>query len=134
NCYGLPDKERDYYRLAHKHRTVLNRVPYHQNGSVSAGCAPNWDGQKLDWAEWDKRFGPYFDGSAFDDLPRRGVPIERFYLPLHENWPSPMQGNYNGDYWADRAFPNSYRSTFVSASRQFAEHMNAREWNDTLFQ
>src|SRR5262249_47439006 len=24
NCYGLPDNERDYYRLAHRHRTVLN--------------------------------------------------------------------------------------------------------------
>ena len=32
NCYGLPDNERDYYRLAHRNRTVLNRVPYHQNG------------------------------------------------------------------------------------------------------
>ncbi len=39
NCYGLPANERDYYRQAHRHRTVLNRVPYHQNGSVSPGCA-----------------------------------------------------------------------------------------------
>ena len=40
NCYGLPDNERDYYRLAHRHRTVLNRVPYTQNGTVADGCAP----------------------------------------------------------------------------------------------
>jgi hypothetical protein len=134
NCYGLPENERDYYRVAHEHRTVLNRVPYHHDGSISSGCAPKWDGQKLDWTEWDKRFGPYFDGSAFDDLPRRGVPIERFYLPLFENWPTPMEGNYNGNFWADRAFPDSYRATFVAVSRQFAEHMNGKEWNDTLFQ
>ena len=50
---------------------------------------------------------------------RKGVPLECFYLPLHENWPSPMEGNYNGDYWADRAFPPRYRQDLVEASRQF---------------
>ena len=89
NCYGLPDNERDYYRLAHEHRTFLNKVPYHHSGDVDPGCAPAWDGKRLDWAAWDKRFGPYFDGSAFADLPRKGVPLEGFYLPLFENWPTP---------------------------------------------
>ena len=134
NCYGLPGNEREYYRLAHRHRTILNRVPYHQSGDVSPGCAPGWDGRQLEWRAWDTRFGPYFDGSAFSDLPRKGVPIERFYLPLHENWPSPIEGNYNGTYWADRAFTESYRRAFVEVSRQFAEHMNAKGWNDTLLQ
>ena len=82
---------------------------------------------------WDRRFGPLLDGSAFADLPRKGVPVECFYLPLHENWPSPMEGNYNGSYWADQAFPESYRQAFVAASRQIAEHFRARGWNDTLF-
>jgi len=104
NCYGLPENERAYYRLAHQHRTALNRVPYSQAGVVTPGCAPGWDGQRLGLVAWDRRFGPYFDGSAFADAPRKGVPLEIFYLPLHENWPSPMEGNYNGDYWADRAF------------------------------
>lgn len=134
NCYGLPANERDYYRLAHKHRTFINRLPYHQNGSVTEGCAPRWDGNKLDWQAWDERFGPYLDGSAFSDLPRRGVPVDGFYLPWHENWPSPMEGNYNGDYWADRAFPESYRRALVESARQFAEHINQRGWHDTLFQ
>ena len=134
NCYGLPGNERDYYRLAHAHRTVLNKVPYHHSGDVDPGCAPAWDGKRLDWAAWDKRFGPYFDGSAFSDLPRKGVPLEGFYLPLFENWPTPMEGNYNGDYWADRAFPSSYRNNFVEVSRQFAEHLRAKGWDDTLFQ
>jgi hypothetical protein len=133
NCYGLPANERDYYRLAHAHRTVLNRLGYHQNGNIAEGCAPVWDGSKLDWAAWDRRFGPYLDGSAFADLPRRGVPVDCFYLPLHENWPTAMEGSYNGDYWAERAFPAAYRAAFVEASRQFAEHCNARGWNDTLF-
>ena len=134
NCYGLPANERDYYRLAQVHRVVLNKVPYHHSGDVEAGCAPVWNGKRLDWTAWDKRFGPYFDGSAFDDLPRKGVPLEGFYLPLFENWPTPMEGNYNGDYWADRAFPDSYRKNFVEVSRQFAEHIRGKHWDDTLFQ
>jgi hypothetical protein len=134
NCYGLPANERDYYRLAQVHRVALNKVPYHHRGEVDEGCAPGWDGKRLDWTAWDKRFGPYFDGSAFDDLPRKGVPMECFYLPLFENWPTPMEGNYNGDYWADRAFPERYRQTFVEVSRQFAEHIRGKNWNDTLFQ
>ena len=45
-----------------------------------------------------------------------------------------MEGNYNGDYWADRAFPDSYRKNFVEVSRQFAEHIRGKHWDDTLFQ
>jgi hypothetical protein len=136
NCYGLPDNERDYYRLAQRHRTVLNRVPYNQNGRIQEGCAPIWDNhrQSLDWLAWDRRFGPLFDGSAFADLPRKSVPIERFYLPLHENWPSPIEGNFNGNYWADRAFPETYRRAFVAATRQIAAHLQSRGWTETLFE
>jgi len=134
NCYDLPADERAYYRLAHVHRTVLNRVPYYQNGRVAEGCAPAWDGRRLGFAAWDERFGPLFDGTAFLDLPRRGAPVECFYLPLHENWPSPMEGNYNGDYWADRAFPPEYRQALVNVSRQFAQHVAERGWNGTYFQ
>lgn len=133
NCYGLPAAEREYYRLAHRHRTVLNRVPYSQRGDVADGCAPRWDGRRLDWTEWDRRFGPYFDGSAFADLPRRCVPIECFYLPLHENWPAKIEPAYNGSYWADQAFAPSYREAFVEAARQIAEHCAERGWRDTMF-
>ncbi len=136
NCYGLPDNERDYYRLAHRHRTVLNRLPYNQNGQMQDGCAPRWDNGRLDfdWSAWDRRFGPLLDGSAFADLPRKSVPVECFYLPLHENWPSTMDGNYNGDYWADHAFPESYRRAFVAAAQQIATHVRAKTWTETLFQ
>lgn len=133
NCYGLPSNEREYYRLAHEHRTVIDRVPYSQRGEVADGCAPGWDGKKLDWAEWDRRFGPLLDGTAFADLPRKGVPLEVFYLPIHENWPNPMEGNYNGDYWADRAFPASYRAAFVEVSRQMARHFMEKGWKETRF-
>src|SRR6185437_13724232 len=93
-----------------------------------------WDGRRLDWSAWDRRFGAYLDGTAFDDMPRRGVPLECFYLPLHENWPSTMADNYRGGYWADEAFGPAYREAFVAASRQMAEHFGERGWNETIFQ
>jgi hypothetical protein len=136
NCYGLPaETERDYYRLAHENRTVINRLPYSQRGEVADGCAPGWDAatKTLDWTEWDRRFGPLLDGSAFADLPRKNVPIEVFYLPLHENWPTPMEGHYNGSAWADEAFPSSYWEAFTAASKGMTEHVRDRKWSSTLF-
>ena len=102
--------------------------PTTRTAAIQDGCAPRWDekAQRLDWTAWDRRFGPLLDGSAFANQPRKGVPVECFYLPLHENWPSPMEGNYKGGYWADQAFPDSYRRAFVSASRQMAEHFRDR--------
>ena len=135
NCYSLPENERDYYRLAHEHRTVLNRVPYSHAGTIDAGCAPEWKGEgRFDWTAWDRRYGSLFDGSLFADLPRGPQPVEVFYLPLHENWPMPMAGNYNGGYWADEAFSPEYRAGFVAASQAFAEHLDARGWHRTLFE
>ncbi len=134
NAYGLPASERDYYRAAHRHRTVMNVVPYSQRGEVTPGWGPGWNGELVDFLKWDRRFGPYFDGTAFADLPRKGVPVDCFYLPLHENWPTPINGHYNGGYWADQSFDAIHRRNFVSASRQFAEHANEKGWTDTLFQ
>jgi hypothetical protein len=133
NCYQLPDNERDYYRLAHQHRTVLNRLAYSHAGQVQKGCAPAWDGRRLDWSAWDRRFGPYLDGSAFADLPRSGVPLECFYLMLHENWPTPIDEHYNGSYWADQAFDAGYRQALVEVARQMAEHFESKGWDQTLF-
>lgn len=134
NCYGLPDNERDYYRLAQKHRVVLNRLPYSQSGQVADGCAPMWNGRTLDWNAWDERFGPLLDGSLFADLPRGNVPVELFYLPIHENWPTPIDPHYNGNLWADQAFSTVYRRNLVTVARQFADHFNRKGWDRTLFE
>ncbi len=134
NAYGLPENERDYYRLAHEHRTVLNRLGYSHNGKVHEGFAPRKVGKTLDWTEWDRRFGPLFDGSAFADLPRKGVPIECFYLPLFENWPAAIESHYNGSYWADQAFKPGYREEFTDVARQMAKHFHDKDWGGTFFQ
>jgi len=134
NCYGLPEPplETAYYRLAHAHRTCLNRLPYHWNGH--ADIAPGWDGKKLEWEKYDARVGSLLDGSAFADLPRKGVPVDTFYLPLNENWPLDIHKAFLGGYWADEAFAPSYRQAFVEVSRQFAKHFSEKGWNDTFFE
>jgi hypothetical protein len=133
NCYDLPANDRDYYRLAHRHRVVLNRVPYYQNGRVADGFVPTVEGDRFDWTAWDTRFAQYFDGSAFSDLPRGPVPLECFYLPMHENWPSSMEENYRGGYWADEAFPESYRKKWKDTATEFSQHIADRGWEQTRF-
>ena len=99
----------------------------------AGGLRPGWDGERLDWTAWDRRFGPLLDGSAFADLPRKGVPIECFYLPLHENWPSPMEGNYNGGYWADRPSRSRIAGPSSRPPARSPSTSATRGWNETLF-
>ena len=135
NCYGLPDdQEMAYYRLAHAHRTNLNRLGYSWRGVPNDGCAPKWNGKTFDWQRYDKRFGPLLDGSAFKDLPRGAIPVESFYLPLNENWPMEVNQHFKGGYWADEAFDAEYEKGFTAACAAFAEHFKANRWNQTLFE
>ena len=136
NCYSLPENELDYYRLAHLHRTYINRVPYSHRGIVSRGCAPEWEpkSRTFNWSAWDRRYGTYFDGSAFAGLPRGKTPIEAFYLPIFENFPASIFTHYNGSQWADEAFTDEYRETFQTAAREFAEHLIEQNWDRTNFQ
>lgn len=136
NCYGLPDPpvEKSYYRLAHVHRTCLNRLAYNWRGQVRQGCAPKWDGKQFDWRRYDRRYGPLLDGSAFSDLPRQGVPVDAFYLPINENWPMDIHRAFKGSYWVEEAFHPRYREGFVQACRRFAQHFQQRGWHDTFFE
>ena len=137
NGYGRVPEEKhelDYYRLAHKHRTCLNILPYSWTGRITDNRAPKWNGQHFDWAAYDHRFGPLLDGSAFADLPRGPVPVEAFYLPLNENWPVSLNDKFLGGYWIENAFTPEYRKQFVTAVGQFAEHIHAKGWDQTVFE
>ncbi len=133
NCYDLPVNELDYYRMAHRHRVVLNRVPYYQNGRMASGLAPQVNADGWDWSAWDERFGKYFSGEAFADLPRGKTPMDCFYLPMHENWPLPINDHYNGSYWADEAFTEEYRSAWIKATAACEKHIREKGWQETRF-
>ncbi len=139
NCYSLPQNERDYYRLAQVHRTYVNRVPYSHGGVVAKGCAPHWNAETrtFDWTDWDRRFGPCFDGSVFADLPRGAIPVEAFYLPLHENFPADIFKHYSskneGNDWAGEVLPPVYAEEFKAGCRAAAEHMKTKYPTGTCF-
>jgi hypothetical protein len=134
NAYGTvsPYHGYEYYRLAHEHRTCINRLPYGWNGKPS--YAPEWKGNNFDWARWDEKAGPLLDGTAFADLPRKGEPLDVFYLPFSENWPASIGDHYTPSYWADEAFTETYKDEMKKAFAAFAKHCDEKGWHDTRFQ
>jgi len=137
NGYGRvpePDYELAYYRQAQRHRTCLNILPYGWTGRISDQRAPQWDGDNFAWKAYDRRFGPLLDGSAFADLPRGPIPVEAFYLPLNENWPINIHQAFTEGYWIEDALRPEYRKDFITATRKFAEHLQSKGWNQTMFE
>ena len=133
NCYGLPGHERDYYRLAHAHRTTLNCLPYHWNGRIDAGPVIKADGA-WDWSAWDAQYGPLLDGSAFADLPRGPVPTEAFYLMLNEAWPMQHDAHFKGGYSIESAYDDAYWKEFRAAAAKIAQHVASKGWSEPMFE
>jgi hypothetical protein len=148
--------EREYHRLAHKHRATLDLLGYSHSGNISANYAPpveeNGAQTRItDWSAWDEQFGPYLSGEAFADLPRAGVPLHNLYLWLHEAWPARPEGHYDAPPVSneyplmiaehamrakpiEEAFDETYKEAFRAASRQIAEHFAKKGWTRTDFQ
>jgi hypothetical protein len=134
NAYSLPGHELQYYRMAHEHRLTLNVLPYHWQGSrLDAGPVIRADGS-WDWAAWDVQYGPLFDGSAFADLPRAGVPIEAFYLMLNEGWPMDHDAHFKGGYWIEDAYDAGYWEKFREGAGRIAQHLAEKKWSETMFE
>ncbi len=158
NAYGPPgdaDMELKFHRMAHAHRATLNILGYNQSGRANPAYAPPLEGQGkdirvADWSEFDRRHGRYFDGSAFADLPRKGVPLTHAYLPFHEGWPCDIRKHYRYTPAAaaypdviaehalkalpiEEAFDDDFKDAFVSVVRQFAAHFREKGWTRTEF-
>lgn len=120
--------EREIFRFVKAHGGVLNPLPYKsQKGTPGPGMVPALTNADLvhpqfDWSDYDARFGPYFDGSAFED----GQPLEHFYLPFNPNWPAPFEL-----YFADR---ERYEEIWAAVAREYIRHFREKGWSKTLFQ
>jgi hypothetical protein len=134
NAYGTvsPYRGYDHYRLAHRHRTCLNRLPSGWNGRPA--FAPDWDGQDFQWTKWDERLGPLLDGTAFSDLPRAGQPLDVMYLPFSENWPVEIFPHYTPSYWPEEGLDDAYQEELARAFAAFARHLDEKGWDQTRFQ
>ncbi|MCP4376017.1 MAG: hypothetical protein GY794_07570, partial [bacterium] len=152
--------ERRYYRLAHAHRMTLNVLPYSQSGSIDWCGAPKVTGRGAacrvsDWRQWDQRFGPLLDGSAFSQKtgyvgPGAGRPLRNIYLPLHENWPSQLAGNFKPfppprDYqtmlaWLadlppiEKTMSPNVQSAWIRVLQDFKRHLGEKGWTKTQYQ
>ncbi len=172
NCYsGVPSDasaprgtpayravEIDYHRVAHLHRTNLDILGYHHDGSTVPDHAPPLAGEGAatrvaSWADWDAHFGPILDGSAFADLPRAGKPVPAIYLPFFEDWPGEMRRHYRfhnypiaktmEEYQAiitqhalaaapvEESFSQEYQERFQAVAGEFARHIRDRGWTNT---
>jgi len=157
---GYMAMERKYYRLAHSHRMTLNVLPYSQSGSIGWRGAPKITGRGAackvsDWSAWDQRFGPLLDGSAFSPKsgyvgPGAGRGVRNIYLPLHENWPSPLAKNFKPfppprDYqkmlaWTadlppiEKCLSPDVAAAWISVLQQFKKHLGVKGWTKTQYQ
>jgi hypothetical protein len=142
--------ERDFYVQSQQHRTCLAVLHYSQRGIIGDDAAPPLTGQGAalrvaDWSAFDARFGPLFDGTAFAGTPRAGLPLDHFYLPLHENWPVTMAAGYAWnavpfeDHWrvcgpVEQGFNADYQAAWKAILADFAAHARDQGWTQTRFQ
>jgi hypothetical protein len=121
--------EREFFRMAHAHRTTFSIVPYNHDGSIPKGQKPELagvgDGIRIsDWGSWDERYGPVLSGDAFADLPRGREPVAHFFLPYNLMWPSDMRA------WNTPR----YRTEHLQVSQAIRKHFVEKGWTKTLYE
>ncbi len=161
NMYAGPgdagtEKYFSAHRIAHEHRAVINRVPYSQDGKVHLDMIPDISyGENghidIDWADYDRRLGPLFDGTLFVSGERKGIPVEKFYLPFFENWPSIINDHYSYPIIKtktqaaisahalesrplEHALTSTYTMRVERVIKEFKKHFEEKEWHQTEFQ
>lgn len=107
--------ERQYFRLSRQHRMIAY---VYDTWPKATGSGLDI---KIDWSFHDKRFGPYLDGSAFDDK----LPIEHWNVPVDTYWPS-SRG------WADSK-PELYYGRLEKVLRQYDEHFRQKGWDPRMY-
>lgn len=117
-----------FHRLARDHGMTFNPLPYRsQLGTPHETMAPTvvGEGENLhvsDWTEYDRHYGPLFDGTAFAD----GQPVEHQFLPFNPDWPAPFT-----DYRDARP---RYEAAWRALGREFVRHFSEKGWTKTHFQ
>ncbi|MEZ5944465.1 MAG: DNRLRE domain-containing protein [Planctomycetaceae bacterium] len=159
NGYGLPDHVDEFYALqqeAYDHRVHANILHYSHHTAAPGARKTNLDmrlrsGRRMDnkrydavepgakqafWDDFTEAFGPYLDGSYFQDGHRGPIPAPGFYLTFHESWPLNCRAYFNGNPDAYRAFADKpvYAETYVNVLTDFARLAKDQGWTDTGFQ
>ncbi|TWT52467.1 hypothetical protein Pla22_00910 [Rubripirellula amarantea] len=159
NGYGLPDSVDQYNELqyiAYDHRVHANILHYSHHTAAPGARKSNLDmrlksGKRMDnrrydnippgsthgyWDDFAEAFGPYLDGTLFQDGHRGPIPAPGFYLTFHESWPLNCRAYFNGNPDAFEAFSEhpEYSQTFVNMLRDFETLATKQDWTKTGFQ
>ncbi|PCJ57509.1 MAG: hypothetical protein COA79_15875 [Planctomycetota bacterium] len=116
------------YKLAHKHRTSYNIMPYFHKRSYNDINTPQVKGKGKnlrisDWSNYDRFFGPIFSGEIAKDLYRSGQPATHYYMPLHESWPVDHKSTHPiPELWKDRASPRNDKKAYAAWVARLAEN------------
>ncbi len=121
--------ERAYFRMAREHRASFHLLPFSQSGRVEENYAPVLAGagrtrRVVDWEPFDRHWGPYLDGSAFDGTRGGPQPIDHIYLPVNLNWPA----------FFEKFGTPGYDLEFKSVLREMAAHFREKGWTHTKFE
>lgn len=159
NGYGLPENISEYnalQQIAYDHRVHANILHYSHNTAAPGSRKSNLDmrlasGKRMDnrkyddiapgaksgyWDDFAEAFGPYLDGSLFQNGHRGPIPAPGFYLTFHESWPLNCRAYFNGNPDAYEAFRDQpvYAETYVNILQDFAKLAQAKGWTETGFQ
>ncbi len=118
--------EKEFFRVIHDHLGVFHLLPYAHSGRMEHDFIPVLEGRGKnrrvkDWGPWDKHWGPYLDGSAFEGTRRGPTPLSYIYLPINLNWPA---------YFEKYGTPG-YETEFKNVVREFAVHFAEKGWTKT---
>lgn len=117
-----PAEELAYYQLARRHRFTPLIYAYKPGLSVKGTRVT------LDWTEFDRRLGPYLDGSAFTSArgywgPGYGLPLDHIMLPFDN------EKNGNASSAWPMALPSKgrtseYEAVWKDTGHQIREHLD----------
>ena len=131
---GPEDIELKTYRLAQQHRVTVS----------STGMKPDTVGIgyniELAWDKFDKRWGKFFDGSAFIEGPGKNQPLTHLLLPFDARvWREDKKPAWWGKDWPfalpgdslDKDFTPEYEEAFIEKLVDFERHFAEKGWKST---
>lgn len=119
--------EQEFYRVSREHRTLFQNLNYQHSGVPVESFAPELTGSGKNirvksWEAFDRHFGPYLDGSAFEGSRRGAFPIEFLFTPFNLGWPAGYE----------KFGKKGYKTEFRRILWEYMRHFEEKGWTETV--